>query len=268
MTKISVIIPTYNRCDKLKKSIDSVLQQTYSNIELIIVDDGSTDDTKEMVEAINDERIIYTAMPANMGPAAARNEGVRLATADVIAFHDSDDLWRPNKLEKQMAYWEMHPEFSMIYCAFSYHIGDFEGRFPSRKIENPEGDVFPTILVKNTIGTPTMLLRKNCFLELGGFDTEFKCLEDWEFALRFAESYLVGFVDEILMDVYYTSGSVSSRQSEYIKARCRMIALYKVYLAEYGLFDTVVGKLFEEVAKAGMLEETRSLLSAYLTGDV
>lgn len=268
MTKISVIIPTYNRCDKLKKSIDSVLQQTYSNIELIIVDDGSTDNTKEMVEAINDERIIYTVMPTNMGPAAARNEGVRIATAEVIAFHDSDDLWRPNKLEKQMTYWEMHPEFSMIYCAFSYHIGDLEGRFPSRKMENLEGDVFPTILVKNTIGTPTMLLKKSCFLELGGFDTEIKCLEDWEFALRFAESYLVGFVDEVLLDVYYTTGSVSSRQKEYIKTRCYMIALYKEYLVKYGLFDTVVGGLFEKVAKAGVLEETRSLLMTYLTGNV
>lgn len=265
MEKVSVIIPTYNRSEKLKKSIESVLQQTYQNIELLIIDDGSTDDTQEMVEGMNDDRINYIKLPQNMGVSVARNEGVLRASAELIAFQDSDDLWRADKLERQMVYWKEHPEFSMIYCAYLYHKRGFSGRFPNEGKEGLEGDIFPYILRKNTIGTPTMLFRKDCFLEIGGFNTERKCLEDWEFALRFAESYMIGFVDEILLDVFFTEGSISTLRTEYIDTRCYIIAHYKEYLVKYNLFDIVVSEWFRTAANAGVLEEAKSTLARYLT---
>lgn len=265
MEKVSVIIPTYNRCEKLKKSMDSVLQQTYQNIELIIVDDGSTDNTQEMIESIKDERIKYIKLPQNMGASNARNEGVRCANSEIIAFQDSDDVWKKDKLEKQMQYWAEHPEYSMIYCAFMYHKRGFSGRFPSENQDGLEGNVFPYILRKNTIGTPTMLFLKSCFWEVGGFDTNRKCLEDWEFALRFAEKYMIGYVDEVLLDVFFSDGSISTSIVEHIEAKCYIIAYYKKYLIQYNLFDLVVGELLQESAKMGILNEVKNMLSVYIT---
>lgn len=144
MDRISVIIPTYNRCDKLQKSIDSVLRQTYSNIEVLIVDDGSTDNTENLVCNISDKRVRYIKLEKNQGVANARNEGVLHATSELIAFHDSDDLWRPEKLEKQMEYWKNHPKFAMVYCAYQYHNEkkEINRRFPSEDREGVEGDIF------------------------------------------------------------------------------------------------------------------------------
>ena len=102
MEKISVIIPTYNRAKELKRSVESVLAQTYDNFELIIVDDGSKDNTQEVIASIPDERIRYIKLEQNRGAAGARNEGVRASKCDLIAFQDSDDIWREEKLERQM----------------------------------------------------------------------------------------------------------------------------------------------------------------------
>ena len=113
MEKISVIIPTYNREQKIVKSVQSVLEQTYSNLEIIIVDDGSTDHTEQVVKEIQDERIVYIRQAENQGVSAARNIGVANATADFIAFHDSDDCWHSDKLEKQMEYWKRYPEYNI-----------------------------------------------------------------------------------------------------------------------------------------------------------
>ena len=105
MAEVSIIIPTYNRANKLSGSVQSVLDQTYTDFKLIIVDDASTDDTEKIVSMIDDDRIQYHRLETNKGAAGARNEGVRLADSEWIAFHDSDDKWLPGKLEKQMYCW-------------------------------------------------------------------------------------------------------------------------------------------------------------------
>ena len=104
--EISVIIPTWNRAGTIRRSIDSVLAQTYEISEVVIMDDGSTDDTEEVIAAIGDERVHYHRMPENGGASRARNAGVDKAKHEIIAFHDSDDVWEPDKLEKQFACWE------------------------------------------------------------------------------------------------------------------------------------------------------------------
>ena len=110
MQKVSVILPTYNRAEILKKSIDSVLMQSYPEFELLIVDDGSTDNTKELVASYEDSRIRYLYTEINRGAAAARNFGIENASgnADFIAFEDSDDLWHKDKLKKQIKEMEQH----------------------------------------------------------------------------------------------------------------------------------------------------------------
>lgn len=260
--KISVIIPTYNRANLIERSVRSVLDQTYDNLEVIVVDDCSTDNTLEVVESIDDSRVHFHRLAKNGGAGQARNEGVKLATAELIAFQDSDDAWRPEKLQKQMSYWEKHPDYLMVYCAYESHIpGEAPLRMPySGMTGDLEGDVFYSLLLRNSIGAPTMLLKKDCFVEIGGFDSSLKCLEDWDFALRFSHEYLVGYVDEILMDVYMTAGSVSSKAGAFFETRCRMIVSYQKELVKAGLFDAVVTEVLIRAEHCGVLNKVKKML--------
>lgn len=260
--QIDVIIPTYNREKMIERAVRSVLEQSYDNINVIVVDDCSTDHTEQIVEKIGDARIKFYKLPQNGGAGHARNEGVKLASAELIAFHDSDDVWRPEKLERQMDYWGKHPEFSMVYCPYLSHRSDgslSQMPYPGMPGEL-EGDIFYSLLVRNSIGAPTILLKKECFLECGGFDDSLRCLEDWEFALRFAHKYLIGYVDEVLMDVYRTADSVSSEVGGFFEARCRMVAAYRTELIKAGLFDQVVSDLFAKAECSGALENVKKML--------
>lgn len=265
MSEVSIIIPTYNRSTKLKASIESILRQSYTDFELLIVDDASTDDTREMVEAIPDERVCYIGQEVNGGASAARNEGVRQAHCPLIAFQDSDDIWRAEKLEKQMAYWQQHPKYSMVYCSYKKYIDNQEIIVPNADWRGElEGRIFSWLAQRNSIGTPTMLMKRECFLEAGGFDTTLRALEDWDFVLRFSQKYAIGYVDEPLVDSYESPGGISSKGSAYYESRCRMIGKYKQYLLAEGVFDLVVSDLFQRAEQRGALEEVKRMLMLFL----
>ena len=259
---ISVIIPTYNREKTIDRAVDSVLKQTYSNLEVIVVDDGSSDRTEEIVKGISDPRVRFYKLPQNGGAGHARTEGVKLAGGELIAFHDSDDVWRPEKLQRQMAYWQEHPEFSMVYCAFLSHRPNGEDvQMPYEGMAGElEGDAFYSLLLRNSMGTPTMVLKKDCFEERGGFDSHLRCLEDWEFALRFSEKYYIGYLNEVQVDVYKTAGSVSTEVGGFFEARCKMIADYHAELTGAGLFDQTVADLFLRAERCGALEKVKRML--------
>ncbi|MBD5545732.1 MAG: glycosyltransferase [Lachnospiraceae bacterium] len=266
MEKVSVVIPTYNRSTLIERSINSVLQQTYENLEIIVVDDGSTDDTEAVVNSISDSRIRYIKLPVNSGAANARNVGVDYATGSLIAFQDSDDYWRPQKLEKQMAYWREHPEFQMIYCQYNYFR---QNRAPVKVPDDElggarEGEIFEYLLVQNVIGTPTMLINRECFFACGGFDVTFDSIEDWEFVIRFSKKYLIGYVNEVLVDAYFTMGSVSAARSAFYECRCRIIGTYKEELMAAKIFDPVVEALFLKAKRAGLLDIVKRMLILYL----
>jgi len=264
--KISVIIPTYNRASKLHKSLASVLAQTYTDFELLIIDDGSTDHTEEVVNSFGDDRIRYSRMAQNGGASAARNEGVRLAQCEWIAFHDSDDIWRPEKLEKQVAYAKAHPEYAMVYSSYLMHKDGDAFMVPNATWSGElEGDLFASLLVRNSIGAPTMLVRKSVLEEIGGFDTSLKSLEDWDLALRIAEKYQIGYVPEVLVDAYMSSGGVSSNVGAYYETRCKLIGRYRAQLMEIGLFDTLVEDVFRRAQQIGVLENVKMMLMHYLS---
>lgn len=263
MEKVSVIIPTYNRANLIERSVRSVLNQTYDYIEVIVVDDGSTDNTEEIIKSINDNRIIYYKQE-NGGAAKARNTGVSLATSEYIAFHDSDDVWREDKLFKQMSFLEENPHYGMVYCNFMFHKMDGNKNIIPRDVNvigDLDGDIFFTLLVNNTVGAPTMLLKKSLFEELNGFDTSLSCLEDWDFAIRFSEYYYIGYLDEVLMDAYQQTDGVSSNGKDYFEIRCNTIVKYKDILWKNGLFDLVVGDIFTLAEKYNYLEQVKKLLA-------
>lgn len=226
MKYVSVILPTYNRKHILYKSVQSVLNQTHRELELIIVDDASTDDTCEYVESINDDRVRYIRLKENVGPAVARNIGVQNARYDLIAFEDSDDIWRSEKLERQIPY--ITSDVGLVYCAYSYEIEQGKKvHIPSKILERNQlsGEIFEYLCERNTIGTPTMLLKKECFKRVGGFSNEIKSLEDWDIAIRLSQITKVKFIDEVLVDAAYSTTGVNHN----MKARLESL----LYMMEY-----------------------------------
>lgn len=268
MSSVSVIIPTYNRADKLDYSVKSVLDQTYGDFKLIIVDDCSKDNTKEVVKDFGDDRIIYHRLEVNKGAAGARNEGVRLADTEFIAFHDSDDKWLPDKLEKQISYIEAHPEVGMVYGRVRVNDPERTFVFPGKDMEGDlEGDLYPFLLQRNTIDTPTMFIRRDNFLDVGGFDESLRCIEDWEFVIRFSNKYKIGFIDDVLIDSYVSANGVSRNIGAYYKTRCKMIAMHKENLIQLGLFDSVVMDVFFRAESSGVLPQVQQIMMSTLSGN-
>lgn len=234
--KVSIIIPTYNRAHLIERSIRSILNQTYEEFELLIVDDGSTDNTKEVVERIKDSRIRYIPCGENGGAARARNIGIAEAQYDYIAFQDSDDEWHPDKLEKQMGVMmEASEDTGLVYCEYHYNgLGGREEITPDRKIplEQKRGHIFPYLLAGNMIGTPVMLVKRECFQKVGIFNEKFPCLEDYELVLRIAREYRIEFIPECLMEVYATWQSVTNNPEGFLRTKCILAGVYKKELLE------------------------------------
>jgi len=204
MIKISVVIPTYNSSAYLEDALDSVLTQTRAVSEVIVVDDGSIDDTKKIVGnyvAIYPDRVKYFYQK-NKGPAAARNKGIEEACGNYIAFLDSDDVWLPEKIEKQTLLFKNH-DYAMVYCDMKHEV---DGRivFNSYLKEKNyklfgSGSLYNSLLKENFIFTPTVIVKKEVFEDIGYFDEAYRICEDYHMWLRIAKHYKIGFLNEPLV---------------------------------------------------------------------
>lgn len=225
MELVSVIIPTYNRDKYIEASVGSVLKQSYCNLECIVVDDHSSDRTEQIVSGIRDERVRYIKNSVNAGAASARNVGIRAAKGKYIAFNDSDDIWRENKLEKQLAYLSENKEYRVVYSAYRMHEKEISFKVPDKDREFLEGNMFDRLLRENTIGTPTLLLERAVLEDVGNFRECLGALEDYDLALRIAQKYQIGYIDQILVDAYMTGG-VNSNYEKRAEALLNMIECY------------------------------------------
>ncbi len=199
MPKVSVIIPTYNRGDFLKSSVNSVLKQTYEDYELIISDDASTDHTRKYVESISDSRVVYICNKTNRGVAATRNSALKISRGDYIAFLDDDDEWLPEKLSLQVEKIEKSsPDVGGVYTGVSYL--DIElGEITSVSNPHIRGNILNDILPENFLVTSSLLLRKSCFEKAGLFDERFQFGEDFDMWIRIANYYNFDFIKEPLV---------------------------------------------------------------------
>ena len=222
---VSVIIPTYNRAAFLREAIDSVLAQTEKNFELIIVDDGSTDATPEVVAAYA-KRLRYFYQP-NAGAAAARNCGLQQAGGKFIAFLDSDDLWLPKKLARQLAWMDAHPEIMLCYTD---EIWIRHGvRVNQKKIHAKAGGwIYPLCLPRCIISPSSVLMRRELFEAVGGFDEQLPICEDYDLWLRVASRFEVGFLAEPLI-VKRGGHADQLSHREFGIDRYRVTALLKIY---------------------------------------
>ncbi|HEY40915.1 MAG TPA: glycosyltransferase [Dehalococcoidia bacterium] len=191
MPKVSVVITTYNYRRFLAEAIQSVLEQTFTDFELIIVDDGSTDNTREAVDNFKDQRIKYIYQE-HRGGNVARNVGLSISTGKYIAFLDADDIWLPEKLEMQVSLLDSSPDVALV-CSDFYRFDDQSGTILNRAWENRQVDpkrALNLLLSESAFAvTSTVLIRTDVITEVGGWDESLNIGQDWELFVRIARNF-------------------------------------------------------------------------------
>jgi glycosyltransferase involved in cell wall biosynthesis len=223
---VSVIIPTYNRAELICQTIENVFQQTYQDFEIIIVDDGSTDDTLQKLAKFGEKIRVVTQ--ANAGAAAARNRGAKVASGEMIAFQDSDDVWMPTKLEKQLkVLQDARADVSCCLCNAEMHFADksttsFELAWLQPAIESGLWtNVAEVLSTTSVLFNQCSLIRSETFKKIGGFDEQYRYMEDYDLPMRLSlEGRTWAFVREPL--VIWRQGSP---QSLYLQAMGNEIRL-------------------------------------------
>lgn len=217
---ISVIIPTYNRAKTLRRAINSVIAQRLDAIEIIIVDDGSTDDTESVIKQISQDFDIRYIRQENKGVSAARNQGIKAATGDFVAFLDSDDEWLENKLERQLDEFEKNSHLGMICADDEIRAdGKIKNKAPIGAWLNHENHYYD-LLLKNFVPTSSVIVRREVFDSLGFFDESLICFEDYDMWLRISEKYKVKVLSEKLSR-YYENSENSLYQNTHKIKRCQ-----------------------------------------------
>ena len=246
MPKVSVIIAAYNAMRYLPQALDCVLEQTFQDFEIIIVDDGSHDGIKDWAAQLKDPRIRFFSQE-NAGSAAARNTGISNATGEYLAFLDSDDLWEATKLAKQVQTLDEEPQAGLVYTWVA--TMDSEGALEGKVYQNTAvGDVWEPLIERDLLVCgSTPLIRRICFEKVGLFDTRFAYAQTWEMWLRIAGEFSFQVIPEVL--VYYRfHANNTSKQWQKIESN----------------YQAIIEKVFADVSKERQALKGRCYGHAYL----
>jgi glycosyltransferase involved in cell wall biosynthesis len=213
MPRVSVTIPTFNCAQYLCRAVDSVLSQTYGDYEIIVVDDGSTDNTQQILRQYGD-KVRYAYQP-NGGLSSARNLALSLVRGEFIAYIDADDLWYPTRLDKQVAFLDAHAECGLVHSDFA--VIDETDAVIHRSLNSetqryyPEGHCLLDLLRRSHIQVPTVLERRECIAQVGNFDLRLKTAQDYLHWIRIAMAGMaIGYIAEPLAVYRRMSSSLSS----------------------------------------------------------
>jgi len=255
MARVSVVIPTFNCAQFIIEAIESVLNQTYKNYEIIVVNDGSTDNTEEVLSSYL-KKIKYIRQE-NGGPSKARNNGINNSKGEYIAFLDADDIWLPTKLKYQLDFFEKCSDISVVISNFFYFGEEtlksatgFERRphiwnIPYYGVEKGynifKRNIFQDIIMETFIHTSTVIVRKSCFKKVGPFDERILA-EDWQMWLRLAKAFKFGFIDKPLVNVriYKESTSRSLCHEDSINHGINMIKYLREWIPMLSIKDRLL----------------------------
>ncbi|MDO5702496.1 MAG: glycosyltransferase family 2 protein [Lachnospiraceae bacterium] len=236
---ISVVIPSYNRAGTIKRSVNSVLAQSVSDLEVIVVDDCSSDDTEKMVRSIRDDRVRYHRLEKNSGACVARNKGIELAWGDYIAFQDSDDIWMKNKLEVQLRAL-LESGADITFCSLLRHRPGGAGNaviFPDVKEEKDRFVTHRELCARSWVSTQTILAKRHVF-DGCMFDPLVKKGQDYDWCIRASRNHTVYFVRTPLVEQYLQNDSISMKgAASIVESRQYFLEKYKDEFAENSAFE-------------------------------
>ncbi len=240
MGLVSVVVPTYNRAQLITDALDSIASQEYRPLEIIVVDDGSTDDTADVLGQWNKanekegELRLHTFYQQNQGGNVARNRGIAEANGRYIAFLDSDDRWHPLKLGKQLAVFQEGEEVGGVYCGVQHVELDTGQVIEPVSRSHPSGWILDQVLIRDvTSPTSTYVIRRDAFERVGNFDTDLQARQDWDMWIRLSVDFKIGCVAEALVDYREHSGArTASNPDKEIDAYRRIMEKYSPLRAE------------------------------------
>lgn len=237
LPEVSVIVPVHNRAATLARAVGSVLDQSFTALEVIIVDDASTDGSRHAAEALGDGRVTVLAHAENRGAGAARNTGITAARAPWVAFQDSDDLWKPEKLVRQMALLARAPaDVVGCFCRMAV-VTDLAGPGGPARAVPPEGEdafgdkLLARLMRDNPVSTQTLVARTEVLRRIGGFDETLPALEDWDLALRLAQEGGLVFEPEALVEQHFSPNSLTRSRPRRAAARRMILDKHRAFFA-------------------------------------
>lgn len=245
---VTVIIPTYNREDLIGNALESTISQTYDNLEIIVVDDNSCDKTENVIKKYieMDTRVKYIKHKKNLGGGASRNTGIKNSKGEYIAFLDSDDVWRLDKIEKQLECFRRNQSLIAVFC--NYEMVQFEtGKLlgnnnKALKCENSD------IYVGNYLGTTSCLMAKRTKLfDIGMFDIELRSCQDWDVYIKLVNSGKIAYVPEILLTQYYHGKRMSNDGTNVLQGQNRLIEKMPKYLREANISTNEQSKIMSRL---------------------
>ncbi|SDE66991.1 glycosyltransferase family 2 protein [Desulfuromonas thiophila] len=262
---VSVVIPSKNRLDFLLEALDSVFAQTYQNLEVIVVDDGSATPLGPMLKEKYGDRILFLRHEKSLGAPAARNAGARLASGEYIAFLDDDDLWLPEKISKQIECFKCASlPCALVGCSFAYvkNLASLMTCFAPYKVELEDG-LFKLLLSRNVIGGCSVpLIKREALTSVGGFDESFKSCQDWDLWLRLLHWGDAVFVPDVLLYRRVHEGQITSNLKHKIAGRKRLLAKFP---EEFANFPRTRKEHLRRLATLSLLDDDRlSALNGYL----
>jgi len=267
---VSVILPTFNRAHCLHRAVESVLRQTFTDFELLIIDDCSTDNTDQYLETLKDPRVRILRHDVNKGGAAARNTGIVNAKAPIITFQDSDDEWLVTMLQSQLNRMrDMGDDYGASYCGKIVYGRDDSRMLGPRKAsympeearQSVEGDIYLEVLKNAVVSTQTLVVKKDILDKAGGFREDLRIGLDWELTTRIARETKFAFVDEPLVMTFLGVDSISHRKADGPQTA---IAIYETHQDTFAAHPSLksqalytIGRMYQ---KTGKSREARDFL--------
>ena len=222
--KVSVVLPTFNRSELLRRAINSVLNQSFTDLELIVADDCSTENIRDLVESFHDPRLIYLRREQNGGAPAARNTGVQAARGQFIAFQDSDDEWLEGKLEAQVGLLRNAPaDVGLVTCGLMRRDSQHSVHFPAPSSVSRSREYAQRVRMNASFFTQTWLVRREALRAVGPFDEQLRMWDDWDMLLRLTALYGFRGLPQTLVLSHLTVGSVGRNLPQRIRSIARMI---------------------------------------------
>ena len=266
--KISVVLPVHNRADVLARAIESVLEQQLEDFELVIVDDGSTDDSVAVAESFKDKRIQLIELPQNRGGNVARNTGVRSATACLIAFLDSDDIYLPDKLARVVTEFERRPDMDLLVDSF-IKVQPSGARVVRKNPVINDRETFREALFTRRLwkATPSITAKRDSILGVM-FDETLRRLQDFDFLIRASETMNCASIDAVLWVKYWDANAISA-QDNMIPANLELVRRHPEYLRlrKYRpglayILRLSLWRRFKKANLAGAVRDVRQLSAA------